>query len=222
MAIDSDRAIKLIVGWVPTHGQPRVRLSCVCPPRRACSCPACCWPCRSWPCWAWWRRRRGCRQVLQHQAHGVAGPRAAVGAAGAGGGRGRDAGGAARRRRWCCSTFNGARFFEWALLLPLLATCWSYAWTDALQFSAACCRPVCAAGWRARPAGPDGSRNLGHRPCCSCCAHPIAHCCWCARRWANAVKAADGGRIACWGAPTAFDAVALPLARPALAAWRWR
>ncbi|MBS0306956.1 MAG: iron ABC transporter permease, partial [Proteobacteria bacterium] len=116
--------------------------------------------------------------------------------------------------------FPGRRIFEWALLLPMALPAYvlAYAWTDALQFAG----PVQTAlrktfGWRGA-LWPD-VRNLGSAIVLFVlCLYPYVYLLARAALGERAVRLMEAARLL--GAPLArrVREVALPMARPAVAA----
>jgi iron(III) transport system permease protein len=116
--------------------------------------------------------------------------------------------------------FPGRRFFEWALLLPLAMPAYvlAYAWTDALQFAG----PVQTAlretfGWRGA-LWPDVRNPASATVLFVLCLYPYVYLLARAALGERAVQMMEAARLL--GAPLArrVREVALPMARPALAA----
>jgi iron(III) transport system permease protein len=116
--------------------------------------------------------------------------------------------------------FPGRRFFEWALLLPLAMPAYvlAYAWTDALQFSGPLQTPLREAfGWRGA-LWPD-VRSLGGAVILFVlCLYPYVYLLARTALAERAVQMMEAARLL--GAPMRRRVleVALPMARPALAA----
>ena len=116
--------------------------------------------------------------------------------------------------------FRGRRVFEWALLLPLAMPAYvlAYAWTDALQFSG----PLQTAlrdsfGWRGA-LWPDVRSFWGAVALFVLCLYPYVYLLVRAALGERAVRLMEAARLL--GAPMRRRVlqVALPMARPALAA----
>jgi iron(III) transport system permease protein len=116
--------------------------------------------------------------------------------------------------------FPGRRFFEWALLLPLAMPAYvlAYAWTDALQFAG----PVQTAlrrafGWQGA-LWPDIRNPASAAVLFVLCLYPYVYLLARAALGERAVALMEAARLL--GAPLArrVREVALPMARPALAA----
>ena len=116
--------------------------------------------------------------------------------------------------------FPGRRFFEWALLLPLAMPAYvlAYAWTDALQFAG----PVQSAlreafGWQGA-LWPDIRNPASAAVLFVLCLYPYVYLLARAALGERAVALMEAARLL--GAPLArrVREVALPMARPALAA----
>lgn len=116
--------------------------------------------------------------------------------------------------------FRGRRFFEWALLLPLAMPAYvlAYAWTDALQFAGPIQTGLRQAfGWRGA-LWPD-PRNLWSAALLFIlCLYPYVYLLARAALAERAVQMMEAARLL--GAPLGrrVREVALPMARPALAA----
>jgi len=125
---------------------------------------------------------------------------------------------------WLVTTcrFPGARWFEWALILPLAMPAYvvAYAYTDVLQFSG----PVQAwlrevTGWRARDYWfPDIRSTGGAAAVFSLVLYPYVYLLARAAFLEQSASLVEAGRLMGRGAWGTFLRVALPLARPAVAA----
>ncbi|KPF50595.1 iron ABC transporter permease [beta proteobacterium AAP51] len=116
--------------------------------------------------------------------------------------------------------FRGRRFFEWALLLPLAMPAYvlAYAWTDALQFSGPLQTALREAfGWRGA-LWPDVRSFWGAVLLFTLCLYPYVYLLVRAALGEHAVRLMEAARLL--GAPMRRRVlqVALPMARPALAA----
>ena len=116
--------------------------------------------------------------------------------------------------------FRGRRFFEWALLLPLAMPAYvlAYAWTDALQFSGPLQTGLREAfGWRGA-LWPDVRSFWGAVALFVLCLYPYVYLLVRAALGERAVRLMEAARLL--GAPMRRRVlqVALPMARPALAA----
>ena len=116
--------------------------------------------------------------------------------------------------------FRGRRFFEWALLLPLAMPAYvlAYAWTDALQFSGPLQTGLREAfGWRGA-LWPDVRSFWGAVLLFTLCLYPYVYLLVRAALGEHAVRLMEAARLL--GAPMRRRVlqVALPMARPALAA----
>ncbi len=116
--------------------------------------------------------------------------------------------------------FRGRRFFEWALLLPLAMPAYvlAYAWTDALQFSGPLQTALREAfGWRGA-LWPDVRSLGGAVPLFVLCLYPYVYLLVRAALGERAVRLMEAARLL--GAPMRRRVleVALPMARPAIAA----
>jgi iron(III) transport system permease protein len=116
--------------------------------------------------------------------------------------------------------FPGRRFFEWALLLPLAMPAYvlAYAWTDALQFSGPLQTALREAfGWRGA-LWPDVRSFGGAVPLFVLCLYPYVYLLTRAALGERAVRLMEAARLL--GAPMRRRVlqVALPMARPAIAA----
>jgi iron(III) transport system permease protein len=118
--------------------------------------------------------------------------------------------------------FPGRRVLEWALILPLAVPAYvmAYAYTDWLQFAG----PVqsglrAATGWRAREYWFPEIRSLwGAAAMLSFALYPYVYLLARTAFLEMSRSALEAGRLAGHGAWGAFFRVALPLARPAIAA----
>src|SRR3990170_8175613 len=125
---------------------------------------------------------------------------------------------------WVVTTcrFPGARLFEWALILPLAVPAYvvAYAYTDVLQFAG----PVqtwlrAAMGWRARDYWfPDIRSTGGAIVVFSLVLYPYVYLLARAAFLEQSASLVEAGRLMGRGAWGTFMRVALPLARPAIAA----
>ena len=116
--------------------------------------------------------------------------------------------------------FRGRRFFEWALLLPLAMPAYvlAYAWTDALQFSGPLQTSLRETfGWRGA-LWPDVRSLWGAVVLFVLCLYPYVYLLVRAALGERAVRLMEAARLL--GAPMRRRVlhVALPMARPALAA----
>jgi iron(III) transport system permease protein len=116
--------------------------------------------------------------------------------------------------------FRGRRVFEWALLLPLAMPAYvlAYAWTDALQFSGPLQTALREAfGWRGA-LWPDVRSFWGAVALFVLCLYPYVYLLVRAALGERAVRLMEAARLL--GAPMRRRVlqVALPMARPALAA----
>ncbi len=116
--------------------------------------------------------------------------------------------------------FPGRRVFEWALLLPLAMPAYvlAYAWTDALQFSS----PLQTAlrGWLGvqGPLWPDVRSLWGAVILFVLCLYPYVYLLARAALGERAVQMMEAARLLGAGLRRRVLEVALPLARPAIAA----
>ena len=125
---------------------------------------------------------------------------------------------------WVVTTcrFPGVRWFEWALILPLAVPAYvvAYAYTDVLQFAG----PVqtwlrAAMGWRARDYWfPDIRSTGGAIVVFSLVLYPYVYLLARAAFLEQSASLVEAGRLMGRGAWGTFMRVALPLARPAIAA----
>ena len=125
---------------------------------------------------------------------------------------------------WLVTTcrFPGARWLEWALILPLAMPAYvvAYAYTDALQFAG----PVqtwlrAIMGWRARDYWfPDIRSAGGAVVVFSLVLYPYVYLLARAAFLEQSASLVEAGRLMGRGAWGTFMRVALPLARPAIAA----
>lgn len=125
---------------------------------------------------------------------------------------------------WLVTTcrFPGARWLEWVLILPLAMPAYvvAYAYTDALQFAG----PVQTAlremtGWRAREYWFPEIRSTGGAILVfSAVLYPYVYLLARAAFLEQSANLMQAGRLMGHGAWGAFRRVALPLARPAIAA----
>jgi iron(III) transport system permease protein len=125
---------------------------------------------------------------------------------------------------WVVTTcrFPGVRFFEWALILPLAVPAYvvAYAYTDVLQFAG----PVqtwlrAIMGWRAREYWfPDIRSTGGAIAVFSLVLYPYVYLLARAAFIEQSASLVEAGRLMGRGAWGTFMRVALPLARPAIAA----
>ncbi|GMV46732.1 MAG: hypothetical protein AMXMBFR66_21300 [Pseudomonadota bacterium] len=116
--------------------------------------------------------------------------------------------------------FPGRRFFEWALLLPLAIPAYvlAYAWTDALQFAGPLQTGLRKAfGWRGA-LWPDVRSLPGAVLLFVLCLYPYVYLLTRAALGERAVRLIEAARLL--GAPLGrrVREVALPMARPAIAA----
>ena len=116
--------------------------------------------------------------------------------------------------------FRGRRFFEWALLLPLAMPAYvlAYAWTDALQFSGPLQMALRSTfGWSGA-LWPDVRSFWGAVALFVLCLYPYVYLLVRAALGERAVRLMEAARLL--GAPMRRRVlqVALPMARPALAA----
>ncbi|MFO1294313.1 MAG: iron ABC transporter permease [Rubrivivax sp.] len=116
--------------------------------------------------------------------------------------------------------FPGRRFFEWALLLPLAMPAYvlAYAWTDALQFAGPLQTALRKAfGWHGA-LWPDVRSLPGAMLLFVLCLYPYVYLLTRAALGERAVRLIEAARLL--GAPLArrVREVALPMARPAIAA----
>ena len=116
--------------------------------------------------------------------------------------------------------FRGRRFFEWALLLPLAMPAYvlAYAWTDALQFGGPLQTALREAfGWRGA-LWPDVRSLWGAVVLFVLCLYPYVYLLVRAALGERAVRLMEAARLL--GAPMRRRVlqVALPMARPAIAA----
>ncbi len=116
--------------------------------------------------------------------------------------------------------FRGRRFFEWALLLPLAMPAYvlAYAWTDALQFGGPLQTSLREAfGWRGA-LWPDVRSFWGAVVLFVLCLYPYVYLLVRAALGERAVRLMEAARLL--GAPMRRRVlqVALPMARPAIAA----
>jgi len=116
--------------------------------------------------------------------------------------------------------FRGRRFFEWALLLPLAMPAYvlAYAWTDALQFGGPLQTALREAfGWRGA-LWPDVRSFWGAVVLFVLCLYPYVYLLVRAALGERAVRLMEAARLL--GAPMRRRVlqVALPMARPAIAA----
>ena len=116
--------------------------------------------------------------------------------------------------------FPGRRIFEWALLLPLAMPAYvlAYAWTDALQFSG----PLQTAlrGWLgvSGPLWPDVRNLWAAAVLFVLCLYPYVYLLTRAALGERAVHMMEAARLLGAGMRRRLTAVALPMARPAIAA----
>jgi len=125
---------------------------------------------------------------------------------------------------WLVTTcrFPGSKWFEWALILPLAMPAYvvAYAYTDALQFAG----PVqtwlrAIMGWRAREYWfPDIRSTGGAVVVFSLVLYPYVYLLARAAFLEQSASLVEAGRLMGRGAWGTFMRVALPLARPAIAA----
>lgn len=116
--------------------------------------------------------------------------------------------------------FPGRRVFEWALLLPLAMPAYvlAYAWTDALQFSGPLQRSLRAAtGWEGA-LWPDIRSLGGAAVLFVLCLYPYVYLLARTALGERAVQMMEAARMLGAGTRRRLFEVALPLARPALAA----
>jgi iron(III) transport system permease protein len=118
--------------------------------------------------------------------------------------------------------FPGQRVLEWALILPLAMPAYvmAYAYTDWLQFSGPVQSALRAAtGWRAREYWFPEIRSLyGAAAMFSFALYPYVYLLARTAFLEQSRSAIEAGRLAGYGAWGTFFRVALPLARPAIAA----
>ena len=116
--------------------------------------------------------------------------------------------------------FPGRRFFEWALLLPLAMPAYvlAYAWTDALQFAGPLQTALRASFGGTGALWPDIRSLPGAAVLFVLCLYPYVYLLTRAALGERAVQMMEAARTL--GAPLArrVREVALPMARPALAA----
>ena len=116
--------------------------------------------------------------------------------------------------------FPGRRVFEWALLLPLAMPAYvlAYAWTDALQFSGPLQQALRAAtGWQGA-LWPDVRSLWGATALFVFCLYPYVYILARGALGDRAVPMLEAARMLGAGGRRRLFEVALPLARPALAA----
>ena len=116
--------------------------------------------------------------------------------------------------------FRGRRAFEWALLLPLAMPAYvlAYAWTDALQFSGPLQTAVRNALGREGPMWPDVRSLPGAIVLFVLCLYPYVYLLSRAALGERAVQMMEAARMLGAGLRRRVLEVALPLARPAVAA----
>ncbi len=116
--------------------------------------------------------------------------------------------------------FPGRRFFEWALLLPLAMPAYvlAYAWTDALQFSSPL--QTTLRGWlgTSGPLWPDVRSLWGAVILFVLCLYPYVYLLTRAALAERGVQMMEVARLLGAGMRRRVLRVALPLARPAIAA----
>jgi iron(III) transport system permease protein len=116
--------------------------------------------------------------------------------------------------------FPGRRVFEWALLLPLAMPAYvlAYAWTDALQFSGPVQTVLRAALGLQGALWPDVRSLWGAVLLFILCLYPYVYLLARAALGERAVQLMEAARLLGAGQRRRILAVALPLARPAIAA----
>ncbi len=116
--------------------------------------------------------------------------------------------------------FPGRRWFEWALLLPLAMPAYvlAYAWTDALQYGSLL--QTTLRGWLGAqgPLWPDVRSLWGAVVLFVLCLYPYVYLLARAALGERAVQMMEAARLLGAGPRRRVLAVALPLARPAIAA----
>jgi iron(III) transport system permease protein len=116
--------------------------------------------------------------------------------------------------------FPGRRWFEWALLLPLAMPAYvlAYAWTDALQYGSLL--QTTLRGWLGvqGPLWPDVRSLWGAVILFVLCLYPYVYLLARAALGERAVQMMEAARLLGAGPRRRVMAVALPLARPAIAA----
>jgi len=116
--------------------------------------------------------------------------------------------------------FPGRRTFEWALLLPLAMPAYvlAYAWTDALQFSSPLHEALRAVLGREGALWPDVRSLPGAVLLFVLCLYPYVYLLTRAALGERAVQLMEAARLLGAGTRRRLLEVALPLARPAIAA----
>jgi iron(III) transport system permease protein len=116
--------------------------------------------------------------------------------------------------------FPGRRFFSWALLLPLAMPAYvlAYAWTDALQFSSPLHGALRELLGTKRALWPDVRSLWGAVALFVLCLYPYVYLLTCAALAERGVQMMEAARLLGAGLRRRVLRVALPLARPAIAA----
>jgi iron(III) transport system permease protein len=116
--------------------------------------------------------------------------------------------------------FPGRRVFEWALLLPLAMPAYvlAYAWTDALQFGSPLQTALRQALGAQGPLWPDVRSLWGAVILFVLCLYPYVYLLARAALGERAVQMMEAARLLGAGMRRRVTEVALPLARPAIAA----
>jgi iron(III) transport system permease protein len=116
--------------------------------------------------------------------------------------------------------FPGRRIFEWALLLPLAMPAYvlAYAWTDALQFSGPLQSGAARAAGRAGRAVARRAQPARRGAAFVLCLYPYVYLLTRAALGERAVQMMEAARLLGAGLRRRVLDVALPLARPAVAA----
>ena len=116
--------------------------------------------------------------------------------------------------------FPGRRFFEWALLLPLAMPAYvlAYAWTDALQYSSPLQSGLRSLLGVQRPLWPDVRSLWGAVILFVLCLYPYVYLLTRAALAERGVQMMEAARLLGAGLRRRVLQVALPLARPAIAA----
>ncbi len=170
---------------------------------------------------SWWGTDAAALAVLQHQAQtvlpGYVGQSLVLAA---GVGLGVVLLGGATAAAVTLFEFPGRRHFEWALLLPLAMPAYvlAYAWTDALQFSSPLHQALRSALGASGALWPD-VRSLGGAVLLFVlCLYPYVYLLTRAALGERAVPLMEAARLLGAGLQRRVLTVALPLARPAIAA----
>ena len=170
---------------------------------------------------SWVTLDAGALAVLQHQARTVLGGYALQSTLLAlGVGVGVVALGSALAVAVALFEFPGRRIFEWALLLPLAMPAYvlAYAWTDALQFSGPVQTALRAAFGLQGALWPDPRNAWGAVALFVLCLYPYVYLLARASLAERAVPLIEAARLLGAGPRRRLVEVALPLARPAVAA----